>query len=365
MEGRRYLDDHGDDLRWGFPPRENNNLHHPITTSQQSYIGSQILYFDPIFQEPNQQDYLVQNPILQNPTTQNQLIFHLNYSNKLPSVEPSTWHHQIPENGLSMPSQSAASPPPPSQYLPCPTFYQNGLSLPTSFPLQNYETIDLQSCFESLKIDGFPRPNKRNLVTPKNRYATTNNARTSYSNLSYGFLSDHRHLGSSINASAGYSNFDARARHRHHRLSYSSIEELRGRIFLVAKDVQGCSFLQEKVDERNPVDIEMILSEVKDNLHELMTHESANSFIQKLIGVLNEEQMTKLILSVVSSQQRLFSICDNLTGYHSLFLWIFFLKKKKGLLIDLTFYFFEDLVVCRNCWILASTPCSNLCLCRL
>lgn len=357
MEGRRDLGDHGDDLRWRFPPPENNSRH-PVTTSQQSHVASQNIHLIPIYQKPNQQDYHVENPSLQNPTTQDQLSGHLHYSNypydKSLAMEPSTCRCRTPESGLSRPSQFAAPRPPLSQYLPYPiplnqAQYSFINSLPTSFPLQNHETIDLQSCFdlqsgfESLKIDGLglPRPNnlavQRNLVAAANRYATTNNASPSYSNRSHGFLSDHHHLGSSTNASARYNNFYARARHHHHRTSYSSIEELRGRIILVAKDEQGCRFLQKKVDERNPIDIEMILSEVIDDLHELMRHQSANHLIQKLIGALNEEQMTKLILSVVSSQQRLLRICDDLSGYHFLFVFIFygivffFLKKEKKL----------------------------------
>ncbi|KAJ0009780.1 hypothetical protein Pint_33749 [Pistacia integerrima] len=104
-----------------------------------------------------------------------------------------------------------------------------------------------------------------------------------------------------------------RARGRQHS-SHTSLEELRGRVCSAAKDQKECRFLQKKVDERNPMDITIILMEVKDDLPDLVVHQFANYLIQKLIGVLNEQQMTEFIRSVVSSEQRLFRICDDVHG---------------------------------------------------
>ncbi|XP_031256960.1 pumilio homolog 12-like [Pistacia vera] len=104
-----------------------------------------------------------------------------------------------------------------------------------------------------------------------------------------------------------------KARGRQHS-SHTSLEELRGRVCLAAKDQKECRFLQKKVDERNPMDITIIFMEVKDDLPDLMVHQFANYLIQKLIGVLNEQQMTEFIRSVVSSEQRLFRICDDVHG---------------------------------------------------
>lgn len=124
--------------------------------------------------------------------------------------------------------------------------------------------------------------------------------------------------GRSINESAidlpSSSSF-GRARTARQHSSNTSLEVLRGRVCSVAKDQKECRFLQKKIEERNPIDIEIILMEVKDNLPELMVHQFANYLIQKLIGVLNEQQMTQLIRAVVSSEQKLFRVCDDVHGY--------------------------------------------------
>ncbi|THG17695.1 hypothetical protein TEA_026229 [Camellia sinensis var. sinensis] len=48
------------------------------------------------------------------------------------------------------------------------------------------------------------------------------------------------------------------------------LRELRGIAFLVAKDKRDCLYLQKKIDEANPEEIEMLFFELKDNVCELM-----------------------------------------------------------------------------------------------
>ena len=58
----------------------------------------------------------------------------------------------------------------------------------------------------------------------------------------------------------------------------------------VAKDQNGCRFLQRKFDEGGAASIAMVFPEVLDNLIELMVDPFGNYLIQKLLDRCSEEQ---------------------------------------------------------------------------
>ncbi|KAM0028623.1 putative armadillo-like helical, pumilio domain-containing protein [Helianthus debilis subsp. tardiflorus] len=95
----------------------------------------------------------------------------------------------------------------------------------------------------------------------------------------------------------------------------ASLKELRGKICMVAKDQEGCQFLQTKCEGGKPEDIEMIFNEIKDHIFELMTDASMNYLAQKLFKVCNERQMTHIVVSVISDDNNLTNICLNSHGY--------------------------------------------------
>ncbi|KAH1098929.1 hypothetical protein J1N35_015850 [Gossypium stocksii] len=96
----------------------------------------------------------------------------------------------------------------------------------------------------------------------------------------------------------------------------SSLKELKGRISAVAKDQKGCRFLQKKFEDKiiKREDIDMVISEVKDQLHELMVHQFANYLIQKLFEVINQQQTTELLLVFVTRKQRFMEVCTDPLG---------------------------------------------------
>lgn len=100
------------------------------------------------------------------------------------------------------------------------------------------------------------------------------------------------------------------------RSKYSSLKELKGQVSSVAKDQQGCRFLQKKFEHETikREEIEMMLSEVKDQLHELMVHQYANYLIQKLFEAGNQEQRTELLRLLVSRQQKFLDVCTDIHG---------------------------------------------------
>ncbi|KAG8368450.1 hypothetical protein BUALT_Bualt15G0046700 [Buddleja alternifolia] len=98
------------------------------------------------------------------------------------------------------------------------------------------------------------------------------------------------------------------------RLNYSSLEEVRGRIFMVAKDQLGCRFLQTKFEQGNPEEIHMIFSEIKDHISELMMDQFGNYLVQKFFEVCNEDQLTQILLLVISDERNLMAICLDMHG---------------------------------------------------
>ncbi|XP_024959803.1 putative pumilio homolog 8, chloroplastic [Cynara cardunculus var. scolymus] len=94
----------------------------------------------------------------------------------------------------------------------------------------------------------------------------------------------------------------------------ASLKDIRGLICLVAKGQEGCQFLQTKCEEGKPEDIEMIFSEIKDHIREFMVDASMNYLAQKLFKVCNERQMTHIVVSVITDDANLTSICLNSHG---------------------------------------------------
>ncbi|GJZ90163.1 pumilio homolog 12-like protein [Tanacetum coccineum] len=94
----------------------------------------------------------------------------------------------------------------------------------------------------------------------------------------------------------------------------ASLEDIKGTIYDVAKDQEGCQFLQTKCEEGKAEDIEMIFNGIKDHIREVMVDASMNYLGQKLFKVCNEKQMTHMVLSVASDDGCLSSICLNSHG---------------------------------------------------
>ncbi|KAJ7527351.1 hypothetical protein O6H91_16G049800 [Diphasiastrum complanatum] len=101
--------------------------------------------------------------------------------------------------------------------------------------------------------------------------------------------------------------------HLQQQPKYSSLEEVKGRIYAIAKDQHGCRFLQRKFDEGSVEDVKTIFSEIFDNIVELMTDPFGNYLIQKFFEVCTESQRMQ-ILSAVTETAELVSISLNMHG---------------------------------------------------
>lgn len=120
---------------------------------------------------------------------------------------------------------------------------------------------------------------------------------------------DHHHMGNSIDSHV----LQLRSQPKRNKFP-ASLKDIKGKICMVAKDQEGCQFLQTKCEAGKPEDVEIIFSEIKDHIFELMTDASMNYLAQKLFKVCNERQMTHIVVSVISDDNSLTNICLNSHG---------------------------------------------------
>eukprot|EP01027_Heterolobosea_sp_BB2_P000368 GEZU01000526.1.p1 GENE.GEZU01000526.1~~GEZU01000526.1.p1 ORF type:complete len:767 (-),score=228.44 GEZU01000526.1:927-3227(-) len=81
---------------------------------------------------------------------------------------------------------------------------------------------------------------------------------------------------------------------------YQSIDEVMGKIDQLARDQYGCRFLQKKLEEEDPRDVEIIFNEIFDDIVELMTDPFGNYLCQKLVEHCNDQQRNAIIRKVSS-----------------------------------------------------------------
>ncbi|KAI3767490.1 hypothetical protein L2E82_17637 [Cichorium intybus] len=78
-------------------------------------------------------------------------------------------------------------------------------------------------------------------------------------------------------------------------LSLLPLNELRGMIYLLAKDQHGCRILQSKFENPTEEEILLVFSEVMGSISELMKDQFGNYVIQKLVAVCNVHQKSLIL----------------------------------------------------------------------
>ncbi|KAJ7526598.1 hypothetical protein O6H91_16G014100 [Diphasiastrum complanatum] len=101
--------------------------------------------------------------------------------------------------------------------------------------------------------------------------------------------------------------------HHQQQFKYTSLQDVEGRIFAIAKDQHGCRFLQRKFDEGDPEEMQKIFLEIIEHIIELMTDPFGNYLVQKLLEVCTEVQHMK-ILHAVTAKCQLVAISLNMHG---------------------------------------------------
>ncbi|CAH9084704.1 unnamed protein product [Cuscuta epithymum] len=97
-------------------------------------------------------------------------------------------------------------------------------------------------------------------------------------------------------------------------LKLSSFREAKGYIYHIAKDQQGCRFLQRMFDVGSPQDVLVICNAIIDHVVELMMNPFGNYLIQKLLEVCNEEQRMEILHRVTEEPSQIVGISLNTHG---------------------------------------------------
>ncbi|KAK9270001.1 hypothetical protein L1049_025574 [Liquidambar formosana] len=96
--------------------------------------------------------------------------------------------------------------------------------------------------------------------------------------------------------------------------NYTSLAEVQGYIYFLAKDQQGCRFLQGMFDGGKCEDVRIIFNEIIDHVVELMMNPFGNYLMQKLLDVCNEEQRMQIVRMVTREPGQLVRISLNTHG---------------------------------------------------
>lgn len=94
----------------------------------------------------------------------------------------------------------------------------------------------------------------------------------------------------------------------------SSMAQVQGYIYFMAKNQSGCRFLQKIFDEGTSQDVEIIFNEIVNHVVEIMTNSFGNYLMQKLLEVCSEEQRMKIVLMVTENPRDLVRISLNTHG---------------------------------------------------
>ncbi|KAJ8760127.1 hypothetical protein K2173_010983 [Erythroxylum novogranatense] len=92
---------------------------------------------------------------------------------------------------------------------------------------------------------------------------------------------------------------------------YNTVDEVTGKIYLMAKDQNGCRFLQRKFLEGTMEEIQKIFLEIIDHIVELMVDPFGNYLVQKLLEVCDEDQRMQILCTITRKPGDLIKIsCD-------------------------------------------------------
>ncbi|KAL4559603.1 hypothetical protein LXL04_031746 [Taraxacum kok-saghyz] len=96
--------------------------------------------------------------------------------------------------------------------------------------------------------------------------------------------------------------------------SSASLKQLRGRIYALAKDQNGCRILQAMFETPTTEEVEIVFSEVVDSITDLMKDQFGNYLVQKLVALCNNDQKMKILLSLTKIPTNIILVCMNPHG---------------------------------------------------
>ncbi|GJR33034.1 putative pumilio homolog 8, chloroplastic [Tanacetum coccineum] len=94
----------------------------------------------------------------------------------------------------------------------------------------------------------------------------------------------------------------------------NTLADVKGHIYMLSKDQNGCRFVQSVFDDANQEHVEIVFNEIIGHVNELMVNPFGNYLMQKLLEVCNEEQRMCIIMEVTREPRELVHISLNTHG---------------------------------------------------
>lgn len=92
-----------------------------------------------------------------------------------------------------------------------------------------------------------------------------------------------------------------------------TVDEVVGRICILAKDQNGCYFLHKMLTEGTQEDADKVFCEITDHIGELMVDPVANCLVQRILG--NNDRRMHIICEITKAPADLIKVCCNPHGY--------------------------------------------------
>ncbi|XP_062198068.1 pumilio homolog 12-like [Phragmites australis] len=96
--------------------------------------------------------------------------------------------------------------------------------------------------------------------------------------------------------------------------TYNSIDEVVGRICIVAKDQNSCRFLQSVFTGGSQEDAEKVFAEIIDHIGELMVDPFAHYLVQKILEECSHDQRMRIIFEITKVPVELLKVSCNMHG---------------------------------------------------
>ncbi|PNT63421.1 pumilio homolog 12 isoform X2 [Brachypodium distachyon] len=96
--------------------------------------------------------------------------------------------------------------------------------------------------------------------------------------------------------------------------NYNSVDEVAGRIYMLAKDQNGCRFLQKVFAQGSQEDVEKVFGEIIDHIGDLMVDPFGNYLVQKLLEGCSEDQRMRILCEVTKMPGQLIAVSCNMHG---------------------------------------------------